>query len=217
MHLTAYDIIYRAIILIGALTGFLYWSRLSAAFRLLALFLLYTFISESAALYMAFTRNFNYSVFKVYLLVQIAFWGGVYFFLLTNKTAKKLTLALSAALWVISCIYIFSLPEKKMPIIMIDVESVLLIFFSISYFYFLIRNPVEDNILKLPGFWLSSSVLIYNCGSFIYIASFNFLANTGITKITLNNVHNALNIFHYGVLLYAMLLQVKRRQYAKCP
>jgi hypothetical protein len=211
MHLTAYDIVYRAIILGGAMTGLLYWNRLSAAFRLLALFLLYTFISESAALYMAFTKSFNYNVFKVYLLVQIGLWGGIYYYLLTNKRIKQLILALSAALWLLSCIYILSLPEKKMPIIMIDVESVSLIFFSIAYFYFLVRYPTEDNILDLPGFWLSSSVLIYNCGSFIYMASFNFLANTGITKITLNNMHNGLNIFHYGVLGYAMLLQVKRR------
>jgi len=213
--ISLYDAIYRAIILCGSLTGLLFFQRLTPAFRVLAFFLLYTFLSESASLYMAYTHHFNYTVFSVYLPAHIAFWGGIYYLLFTVRRIKQIAGGMSLVLLIISVIYILSLPETKMPILMIDLESLLLIVFSIMYFYFLVKYPIEDNILLVPGFWLSSSVLIYNSGSFIYMASFNFLTNTGITKITLNNIHNGMNIFHYGILWYSMYLQVKRGKHAK--
>lgn len=46
-------------------------------------------------------------------------------------------------------------------------REVLMMFFSISYFFSLIKNLPEENLLRFPMFWINSAVLFFFAGTFI--------------------------------------------------
>lgn len=83
--------------------------------------------------------------------------------------------------------------------------SLLFLFFSVRYFYFLLRDLPTDKIQRLPMFWINTGVLIYFAGGLFLFAMRNYLIEAFHDNQTMYwSFHNFLNIVKN--LLFAVAL-----------
>lgn len=83
-----------------------------------------------------------------------------------------------------------------------SIESIVLIFYSLFFFYYVLKNLVFENLLATPVFWLNTAVLFYFSGNFILFIFSNYMAKSDPMKYMLlwGIIHTFFNVL-YNVLL----------------
>jgi len=84
----------------------------------------------------------------------------------------------------------------------ITIESVILTFYSVFFFYYILKNLLFENLLNAPFFWINTGVIIYFSGNLILFAFSNYLFETEPKKYHMlwYTVHAIINI-SYNILI----------------
>ncbi|MBA3683208.1 MAG: hypothetical protein H0W73_18890 [Bacteroidetes bacterium] len=101
---------------------------------------------------------------------------------------------------------------KSMDNFSTSLESIIFIFYSISFFYYALKNLIFENLLSTPLFWLNTAILIYFSGNLILFVFSNYMAQTDPVKygILWAVIHTFFNVL-YNVLLSVGFWKAKNR------
>ena len=194
--------VYLLIILVFSIIGILKFKYCDITFKLLTALLFYTFISEVISTFLEYTSGNNSIPQKIYTLFHIAIFTSIYYTIFDQPLIKKIVLFVGVIFFLYALYYIIKFNKSELPSYLIMLDAIILVFFSILYYFELVLNPNVENILSSGNFWLNTSVILYFTGVFIFFASFNYLLlhNKNIL-IQLGNIKNFfLDPLHYFLL-----------------
>src|ERR1700761_4545065 len=104
----------------------------------------------------------NQPVIHLFIVTSILFWGTIYYRVFFKPQLKKAILILTGlALLIVIFNVIFIESIWEFPSVSNTVLSVLLIFFSLAYFYQLLTRQEFIHIEKQGMFWINAGVLFY--------------------------------------------------------
>ncbi len=106
--------------------------------------------------------NNNHPLIYIFVIVSILFFAAIYFYAFFNPTLKKVILILSAIALLITLFNVIFIERIwDYPSLSITVLGVLLILFSLGYFYQLLNRQEFVHIEKQGLFWINTGVLFY--------------------------------------------------------
>lgn len=207
------DIVYLILLLSVSVLGCIRYKRLDLSFRLLSFYCLYTFLSESISLILAYYIHNNSTVEKLYFPIEVIFLSFIYYILFESKRLKLVIIVLSSFLLVAAALLYYFYPQPLLPSYLVTAESAVLMAYSILYFLQLISDPVESRLLALGEFWLNSSILIYSTGSFVFWLTFYYLYHHKIFVPTLQIILFVLNILEGVMIAVSIYLNSKTKKH----
>ncbi len=83
-----------------------------------------------------------------------------------------------------------------------SIEAIVFIIYSMSFFYYVLKNLVFDNLLTTPVFWVNTGILFYFSGNFILFMFSNYLIKNQPEKCAVlwMVIHTFFNLL-YNILL----------------
>jgi hypothetical protein len=148
---------------------------LNEAFRLLLAFLALDFLVGLLMLHMAAHRTNNIWVLNVYVIFRYLLTTGMFYYYFQSVRLKRM------ALWSIGAFTAFALLDIYLSNEDLSdlhnhltgkysqvVESMLVIFWVLAYFYELIKYLNITNLISYPFFWVCAGVLIFYSGNVFY-------------------------------------------------
>jgi hypothetical protein len=137
--------------------------HLDKVLKIVALFFVISFISDLILIITTALRvNNNLPVVNIFYVVNIIFFGIIYYQAFFEPILKKMVMVLSAMVFLFA-IYnlIFVIKLTEYPSASNTALSVISIIFSLIYFYQLLNRQEFIHIEKQGLFWFNSAVLFY--------------------------------------------------------
>lgn len=152
----------------------------------------------------------NFPAIHIFIVISLVFFSAIYYSAFFSPLLKKATLILSL-LGLIILIFNTAFNEGlwDYPSISNTVLSVLLICFSLVYFYQLLNRQEFIHIEKQGLFWINAGVLFYYSVNIFLFMLFKQLLNTHEEVYMINNITNIIAnvLFTVGLLCKPQLIQ----------
>jgi hypothetical protein len=133
--------------------------------KILKIAALYFLVSSLFDWVLEFTKvvsNNNLPAIHLFIVISIVFYAAIYYNAFFNRVLKKVTIILAAiALLIVIFNVIFIEGIWEYPSMSNTVLGVLVIFFSLAYFYQLLNRQEFIHIEKQGLFWINAGVLFY--------------------------------------------------------
>jgi len=138
------------------------------SFRLLLAFLVFRFIIDLIMYHYAVMRMNNLLFSNTTIILRYALLSGMFYYKFENKLLKKFILPSVIAftcftiwdIWICNPV-LTNLNEHRIVKYSMTLESLLMTFWALMYFYELIRSLRIPSLLTFPFFWICSGILIY--------------------------------------------------------
>ena len=148
----------------------------------------------------------NQPVIHLFIVTSILFWGTIYYRVFFKPQLKKAILILTGlALLIVIFNVIFIESIWEFPSVSNTVLSVLLIFFSLAYFYQLLTRQEFIHIEKQGMFWINAGVLFYFSINIFLFMLFKRIISEHLEGYYM--IHNIVNII--ANILYSVGLLCK--------
>jgi len=141
------------------------------SFRLLLIYLILRFIIDLMMFHFATYRMNNLMLYNLSIIVRYALLSGMFYFKFESSTLQKLIIPVTVTfiiftLWdVWNCNPAFNdFNEHRIVKYAVTVEALLMIFWTLTYFYELIRSLKIPSLFTFPFFWICSGLLVYYSG-----------------------------------------------------
>ena len=198
----------QASVLIPVVIAIFRYKRLSPEQRILSWLVFSLLLTEIIAFYgfTNFEAGKNHLLYNLYAIALFVFLNRIYRSILKEKLSAYLNLVLGLFLlfacyngFFIQSIYVLNTNT-------IVVSFVTYIILSISYFYQMLKGPLDYDLECNPMFWLNSGILLYNSGAlilFMYVNQF-IEASDEVLLVSwqLNTAFNIMLNCFYGVALW---------------
>lgn len=157
-----YQVLYYTILIGASVLCFFLFAKAQKPFRLLAILIVCTLVNELTAKYVAYLLHDNSTVYHFFVPVEFFIYVLIYkqFF---SETKWNRVLWICFAVLVLAEILntIFLQPFKVTSTNILLLESLLLVFFSLSLFIKIRETAEYEDLLKEGVFWFNSAVLFY--------------------------------------------------------
>ena len=177
------------------------------SFRLLLFFLIFKLIVDLIMFHYAVAKKNNLVFSNVTIIVRYALLSGMFYYKFENKSFRKFLIPITIVfsfftLWDIwNCNPVLvNLKEHRIVKYAMTIESLLMIVWTLIYFYELIRSLKIQNLLTFPFFWICSGILIYY-SSLIFISPALHYAIRWEKIIDIGFLDSILYIFDSVILL----------------
>lgn len=207
-------VIYHIIQFLGVCAGLYHYRRLIKPTRILFWLLVYTFISELAALYIK--HNIGNNVYIYHLYNPIQYTLVTYAFYLELRKYRFMWYSIFA-FWVFTLINgIFWEPFLTMFCANLSIiKSILTSLWALLYFYELFHNVSEHKFTDYPLVWISIGLLVFNVTNILGLGLFNLLDPwAGLTEV-MRNVRSVTNYLLYSSFIGAFYSAQKTIFYTK--
>lgn len=173
-------------------------------------FLLISLIIEIIAIRISESGKTNTTFYNFSTTFEAVFYLWVLFNIVSGKLIKKIIL-ISLFIYPILClldIYVFQSPSS-FHTVSYAFGCLLLIFFSIVYFYELFANPKAITLSKEPAFWICSGLLFFYSVTFPLFVCVNIMKTfPAILSNNLQYILIVLNVFLYLQFSIAFLCRI---------
>lgn len=144
-----------------------------------AVLMVITLMTEVSGLYLTELKIQNSYIYNLFVFFQFMYVSWLFYGVISSgsfRTIIRIFLALFPVIFLVNSLYFQNFVEVFQTNIFL-LGSLFMVFLAISYFYFLMTEPsyAELNILQLPMFWLSTGMLFYFSGAFVWAIYLNFL------------------------------------------
>lgn len=170
---------------------------------------------EIVAIYLVQIGAKNYILYSVFGIIEFAFFLFVLSEIIKKKSVRKIiriTLVLNV---LVSTSNILFFQTGTYTSISYSFGSLLVVVFSIYYFFELFRYPKFIRLVKEPSFWICSGILFYYCCSFPLLGLTTLLSyNT--TPLLIRNAYiilSVLNCLLYTLFIIAFLCRSRIGKY----
>lgn len=170
----------------------------------------------------------SYSLTRTESFRQYSNLPGILYFVIINGLLSYLYLVLlfkKRRLWanlftgasiVIAFLNFYLIQKTSVNSNLFVIHASILISFSLSYFYVLMRDLPSLHVHQMPMFWFNSAFLVLGAGTFVLYAFTSYLIHVlRDDMITYWSIHNMLSIFAHLIVfigLYYDFKQLKNHQ-----
>jgi hypothetical protein len=124
----------------------------------------FTLFQEISALF--FENQHIDTLAHAYVLLECILLSFLYYLIISNKRFRKV-IVFSVLLYCTIYIFSFLFFSKSAHSIIRSVRDLQMIIFSMAYFFYLLHELSEDNLMRFPMFWINSATLVFFSGTFI--------------------------------------------------
>lgn len=122
-------------------------------------------------------QHLKFHALSLFTIIEFCLFSLAIFYLISKFALKKIIIGIIPVFIAFSLIqYINSNPEDDIDSLSISVEYIIIIIFTLFYFYEEISIPQATFIYSTKAFWLITGILIYSAGTF-----FLFLFSDNLT------------------------------------
>lgn len=148
-----------------------YYTHYNKLVRVFAVYVCITGVFEAVLLYSTFLRINNLPLLHVLTFIELIFLSLTYYYAFSGVVIRRAVIILCAGgllFTVINVLFLESIWAYNSN--SLSVESLLLVVFSVLYFYQMLQKPELTPIEKQAFFWINSGVLVYFAGNiFIFV------------------------------------------------
>jgi len=145
-----------------------------------------------------------------YFLVSTLILSYIYFVILFKKKAILVGI-MAIAISVIAFLNFYFVQKTSMNSNLMVIHSGILIWYSLWYFYVLIRDLPALNVHEMPMFWFNSAFLVLGAGTFVLYAFTSYLIHVlRNDMITYWSIHNMLSIFAHLIVLAGLYFDFRQ-------
>ncbi len=170
------------------------YRQLDLILKIVATYFLISFLSDVVQLIsqkMGVVNN--HPIFHIYIIISVLFLGAMYYLAFFNQFLKKTIVALSVtALLIIIFNLIFNENIWDYPSVSNTVLSVMIIVYSLLYFYQLLNRQEFIHIEKQALFWINAGMLFYFALNVFLFMLFKQIIDAHQEAVYI--VHNIINI-----------------------
>jgi hypothetical protein len=185
-------------------------------FRAFPFFLFFIILVELAGRYISMVLyHRNAWLYNISTTVEFVFYAYIFGLQLKDPAFKKATsrfMIFYPMLVLLNLLFIQGFLRFHSYTMVIG--SILMIIFCCLYFYELLQNPQEGDLLRDPMFWISTGILFFYLGDLSYNLLFNLLqeyaANTGGKLF--QSINNNLILMLYTCFIIAFLCRRNPRK-----
>lgn len=152
---------------------------------------------------MVFSKSGINSIGNGYVLTEALSFSLLFYYAMRNTFFRKGVLTLALLYTILYLITFLFFANHSFSLIRFG-RDFLMISYSLTYFYYLIRKLPEENLLGFPMFWINASVLFFFSGTFILSFLIDYIAN--VLKDNIAGFWAFRNLFRFTfclVLAYA--------------
>ena len=182
-----------------------HYNKRPASIKMLGLYALVSILfslSQEISIWFFNSGGMN-SIGNCYVLME-AWFFCLLFFHATESTTFRKTIFISVSSYTIFYLLTFIFyPQNSYSLIRFGRDS-LMIFYALSYFYYLIQKLPEEDLLKFPMFWVNSSIIFFFSGTFVLSLMVDYIVS--VLKNDLSGFWAFRNFFRFAfccVLSYA--------------
>lgn len=203
---------YVLILMAGSAYGLSCYRLLPRPYRLLTQMLMITLISELLSHFLKAQIGTNYPFYHVLQVIQILYYGGIFYFLIRNFEPKpRWVMYIAIAFSVVSIIVSMAQSIFTFPSIGNILLSFYVVIMALILFVKMVKTPEETRILSQPPFWLGSGSLFFYSITFFIFGYFDFLVNSGLSPPKWANLLVYFsNFILYGSYLMTLYLAAKK-------
>lgn len=210
----AYIYPYVSLLLLATVLGLIWYRKLQAPFKVLALLILVTLASEAIRfLYPGFV--FSSLVLHIYLNVSIILYGIIYYLLLKGKRKKFFILAGTICTLIFSLINSFThygQGLRSFPHYTMIIMSITCVCYAFLSNYEMIRVSTDKSIFKNGVFWFNNAILFFFSIAFVFWCLYNYLLRTQIPILmNLMTMLWVLNLILYSLFIISMYFNSRRK------
>ncbi len=175
--------------------------------RLFPPFLLLTLVVEYFSQHMSYMHKSNVALYNPFSVFEFCFYLWIISILISNARVKRIariTILFYIVASIINIVWIDGI--KAFHSNSYGLGCLLVVGFCVYYFLELFRVPQKVKLVKSPGFWICTALLLFCCCSFPLIGLLPYWIN--IAKGLRDNFQllvNILNIFLYTLFTIAFL------------
>lgn len=209
---------YFYIIVLSFLASLTVYTNTDPAERYLKLFppyLLITIMVEYYANYLGNLDKSNSFVYNPFLAFEFCFYLFIITRMITSKVVKKIIWVITILFAIGATIHIAFFQRKFYMDTNVYVTGCLLVVvFSMYYFFELFRYPKSVKLARTPAFWICTGILFFYCCGFPLYGMITTLMR--FSKLVISNFDSLaaiLNIALYSLFTIAFLCRLKIRKY----
>jgi len=148
-------------------------NNLTKSIRALYLLTVYSCLADLSSFVLQRFRINNFFIFHITSIVEIFCFCYFFYFLLENDKIKRSVLISLVVLLFVELMDAFYIDGLENPNALFSLfEAISFKIFSLLFFYQLMKNIPQKNILNYSLFWINSGILIYFAGNlFLFIFS----------------------------------------------
>ncbi|HEY8937432.1 MAG TPA: hypothetical protein VIM65_19540, partial [Cyclobacteriaceae bacterium] len=152
--------------------------------------------------------NPNYAS-SVYRLVSFPLITLIYFYALGRKN-RMIFLIVNVCFFIFGMINLLFYQKSSINTYTLIAESILVIIFSLYYFYWLLKELPTTQLQRLPMFWLNSGHIIYFSGNLFLFVFTSYLVNVLNNNLLVYwTIHNILGIIEGFMIIVALWLDLR--------
>lgn len=179
--------------------GLVFVKRLELDQKILMGVMVLSLLVQFIALMIAVPEAPNYFLYHFYTPIEFIALGYIYKLWLSDWWSKRIfdfSIVGFSGFCIINS-YFFE-PFDQMNSNAVLVESILLIIFSIAFFYRILEEMAVKKLEQSPRFWINTSVLLYYAGSLLILGFTNLIfEQSEELSLTIWAFHSSFNILHY--------------------
>ncbi|MGE3799805.1 MAG: hypothetical protein AB7H80_02175 [Candidatus Kapaibacterium sp.] len=192
-----------AIFFFPLIVGLIRFRQLSSGQRLLVYFICFVIVNSVAAEIVGQVYGNNLILYHLFTFVE--FFVLVYLFRRSMRRIPTIVFAVPAIIFTVVGVWSVVTEPFELPDLSRIVESVILISFSLLFFYSALRYLEVQKIERTFNFWISGGVLLDFTGNLLLDAFGNYIAQTSdhvyYTVWTIHTIFNMILYPLYGVAL----------------
>ena len=208
------DLIFLAIsIVAGLMVSF---RRNSPYFlKILTIVLVINFIIDTIATILLYNDYYTTEMYSIYNIFSFEFYLYILYSIIKSQKAKRIMVYILVGFpifWFVNLFFIQGFHNFQS--ISYALGCLLIVSFSIFYFFELFQHPISVKLINEPAFWLTSGLLFYYCCIFPFAAMLNFVGSiTDFISYTYQKIILVINILLYSLFTIGFLCRLKIRKY----
>lgn len=206
---------YFLLLFIGTLIGFRYFNSLNTSFKFLALLFLATALDEYIAYYFAVKYENNSPVYNIFIFIQYALIGGIYYYSPLAGKYIKYFIVLTIIAFTFFCIYRIVHYNKLwvFSFKLLQIESILILVLVFSSFWQIIRDKAVINLHHRGIFWVNLAFLFFQSIALLIWSFYDVLiCKSDLYHITMY-ILSSINLLFYGSLIAAIFVEMNSSRY----
>jgi hypothetical protein len=208
-------------VLVPLILGIIFYTRLEPNSRILVLMLAFASISQLSSF---FLTNWNkiWVFYNIYTFIDSAFWGYLFYKNSENRRIRY-TITTIILLQAIVSVYIFSYAgiNKRFFSEFVCLNSLLELFWVLSFFYERYKREEIEALEKEPMFWFCLGILIYDPTTYFLFAFYDIVRHSPNPQYkSLWTIHDFLNACMYlifAVGIYVNVVQTSKFRHTFIP
>jgi hypothetical protein len=192
---------------IGAIFSFLKFNSRQHYIMLLGISLIASVACDASAFILTGKiRNHASSAYNILVFPLIS----AIFYQVTGKTNKRIFVVISAAVTIVGFINVFFIQKSSINSYTLIIQSIIIICYSLYYFYWLLRELPTSQLHLLPMFWINSAYILFFSGNLFLFVFTSYLVNVLNNDLLVYwSLHNVLGIIEGLMIIVALWMDLR--------